>query len=86
MTHEDISVISRLNPEDFDHNEWVALAYARDFATLGGRDPDGDYMADYLRLYSEKERQCISKVAAKMDFTNRLVAFFVRKKSQPTVD
>ncbi len=80
MSHDEISNIRRLSEEDFDHREYVALKYARDFATLGGKEPTGDTAADFRRLFSEKEQKCILSVAARMDFINRLVAMFSRKK------
>ena len=82
LTDEDISAIAELNTEKFQHKEWVALRYAKDYAISGGKQPEMDDIADFIKLYSEKERRCILRVAAKMDFFNRLMASMSKQKPQ----
>jgi len=82
LSKDEISNIHRLSEEDFDHREYIALKYAHAFAALGGKEPPGYDHEEYRRLYPEKEQKCILSVAAKMDFINRLVATFSRKKPE----
>ena len=80
ISDDEIENIRRLVKDDFDHREYVALTYARDFAALGGKEPEIDTVAEFQRLYPENERKYIISVAAKMDFINRLMGIFSREK------
>ena len=82
LTDDDIAAISELKKENFKHIEWVALRFARDYALSGGKQPEGDDIVDFFKLYSDKEKRCILRVAAKMDFFNRLMASISKPELQ----
>jgi hypothetical protein len=84
LTDDEISKLSNISKSDFEYREWVALNYARDFATLGGKEPAGEYLEDYYSLYSEKEQKHILKIARQMDFINRLISTITRKNPAET--
>lgn len=73
---EDLLTLDR---EKFEYREWLALRYAQDRAFLGGAEPAGDYMEEYRRSYSPKERSRISKLVAVMLFANYWNNTFRRK-------
>jgi len=84
LSDDEISKLGNISKSDFEYREWVALNYARDFATLGGKEPAGEYLEDYYSLYSEKEQKHILKIARQMDFTNRLISTITRKNPAET--
>jgi hypothetical protein len=84
LTDDEISKLGNISKSDFEYREWVALNYARDFATLGGNEPAGEYLEDYYSLYSEKEQKHILKIASQMDFMNRLISTITRKNPAET--
>jgi hypothetical protein len=59
-----------LKKSGFEYKEWLALKYAQDRAFLHGSEPAGDYMDDYHKYYSEKERAYILKIINMMMFMN----------------
>ncbi len=70
MSDDDVKKLVNLKKSDFDYKEWLALKYAQDRAFLGGNEPEGDYMDDYRKYYSEKERAHIQKIINMMMFMN----------------
>ena len=86
LSDDEISKLAGISKSDFEYREWVALKYVRDFATLGGKAPTGEYLEDYYKLYSEKEQKHILKIAGQIDFINRLVSTITREKPAETCD
>jgi hypothetical protein len=84
LTDDEISKLGNISKSDFEYRKWVALNYARDFATLGGKEPAGEYLEDYYSLYSEKEQKHILKIARQMDFMNRLISTITHKNPAET--
>ncbi len=62
-----------LSPDDAEHKEWVALAWARDWALFRGEMPDAELLAEFESLYTEQERRDILAVVTAMDFANRFM-------------
>lgn len=86
LSDDEISKLAGISKSDFEYREWVSLNYARDFASLGGKEPTGEYLEDYYRLYSEKEQKHILKIARQADFANRLVRTITRENPAETCD
>jgi hypothetical protein len=86
LTDDEISKLAGISKSDFEHREWAALNYARNFATLSGKEPAGENLEDYYSLYSEKEQKHILKIARQMDFINRLMSTITRKNPAETCD
>ena len=84
LSDDEISKLASISKSDFEYREWAALNYARDFATLGGKEPTGEDLEDYYKLYSEKEQKHILKIARQMDFTNHLISTITRKNPAET--
>lgn len=84
LSDDEISKLASIPKSDFEYREWTALNYARDFATLGGKEPTGEGLEEYYRLYSEKEQKHILKIARQMDFINRLMSTITRKNPADT--
>lgn len=70
ITGDEIDKLIALDPKDFEHREWLALKYARDWTALGGNEPAGSYMEDFRDLYTRKERAYILKLIRMMRFAN----------------
>lgn len=68
-----------LDPTLFDYREWVALKYVQDWAFLDGKEPVGDYIEDYKKSYSDKERAQILKIMRVMQFSNYFFNTIVKK-------
>jgi alkylhydroperoxidase family enzyme len=62
-----------LDPAKFERREWVALAWARDWALFHGEFPDQELVREFESLYSEQQRRDILAVATVMDFANRFM-------------
>ena len=71
MTEEEIYRLAALPPEQFERREWVALAYARDWALFQGEMPDRELAAEFEQLYSEPERHSLLALMTMMFFANR---------------
>jgi len=71
LTQEEIYRLAALPKDQFDHREWVALAYARDWALFRGQMPDQELVDEYHRLYSESERRSLHALMTIMYFSNR---------------
>ena len=67
---QEIEKLIALNKDAFEYREWLALKFAQDTAFLGGGEPAGEYVEDYQRLYTKKERKYILKIIRFMMFTN----------------
>ena len=87
MSEEKINSLVILDKKAFSRREWVALKYAQQWIFMGGKDPIGNYMDEYLSFYSSKERKCILKVIRQMDFFNAVSELFSnREKSACRID
>jgi hypothetical protein len=72
-----------LPKDQFEHREWVALAYARDWALFRGQMPDPELVDEFNRLYSESERRSLLALMTTMYFTNRFNNTFGRPLQLP---
>lgn len=84
MSDDEISKLASMSKSEFEFREWVALNYVSGFATLGGKEPEGEYIEDYYRLYSKKEQKHILKIARQMDFANRFMSTITGKNPAET--
>ena len=73
LSDREIRDLEELRPDKFEHKEWVALAWARDWALFRGELPDPDLVREFESLYTEKERHDILAVVTTMDFANRFM-------------
>lgn len=71
LTDKDIQDLVELDPADFERREWVALAWARDWALYRGDCPDRELGSEFESLYTEKERRDLMAVVITQDFANR---------------
>ncbi len=83
MSEADIESLMNLDPQKFVHKEWLALRYAQDWAFLEGREPNGDYMADYRTCHTKKERAYILKTMRLMRYANYLGNLMYRRAWRP---
>lgn len=67
----EISELETLDPARFEHREWVALMYARDYILFDGRLPDEEIVKEFEKLYGGRERADILAMIKIMDFANR---------------
>jgi hypothetical protein len=72
VSDEDITKLISLDKKEFDYKEWLALKYTQDWVFLNGEESTGDYIKDYQKFYSKKERNHILKLLRIMRFTNYL--------------
>jgi len=79
LTDIDILNLSTISESKFQHKEWAALKYAYEWAILDGNEPEGDFMAEYRKLYSQKERDRINKLLRFMQFTNYCSNIFLNR-------
>lgn len=70
LTNENMEDLNVLDPSRFEHKEWVALRYARDYTYLGGHEPAGQVRDDFIKLYNRQEREDILKLIRMMRFAN----------------
>jgi hypothetical protein len=63
--------LETLDPEKYERREWLALAWARDWALFHGRFPDPELVKDYEAAYTEQQRRDLLAVVYTMDFANR---------------
>jgi len=75
LTDNDLTNLTTISKEDFDHKVWVALKYAHEWTVLYGREPDGDFMEEFKSLYTKKEQGRINKLMRIMLFSNYLMNF-----------
>ena len=68
-----MATLTRLDPAKFEHKEWVALAWARDWTLFRGEMPDPELVAEFESLYTEDERRDILATVTAMDFANRFM-------------
>jgi len=71
VKEEEISDLETLDPARFEHREWVALMYARDYILFNGQPPDPEIAREFQDHYNEKERGDILAMIKMMDFSNR---------------
>ncbi len=83
MSKADIESLMNLDPHKFEYKEWLALRYAQDWAFLEGREPSGDYMADFRTYYTQKERAYILKTMRLMRYANYLGNLVFRRAWRP---
>ncbi len=84
LTDNDLENLSTISENDYQHKEWVALKYVYEWTVLGGNEPKGDFMNEYLTLYTEKERKRISKLMRLMFFSNCFSNLVFRKAWKQT--
>jgi hypothetical protein len=70
MSDQDLKDLVDLDPANFDHQEWVALAWARDWALFRGKFPDQDLVREFESLYTDQQRRDILAVVTTMAFAN----------------
>lgn len=75
-----------LRPEDFGRREWVALAWARNWAVCRGTPSDRALAAEFESLYSEQERRDILAVVTAMDFSNLFMNTITRRYHDAEAD
>ncbi|MCX5868469.1 MAG: carboxymuconolactone decarboxylase family protein [Proteobacteria bacterium] len=85
VKEEEISDLEILDPAKFEHREWVALMYARDYILFDGRIPDEEITREYKKLYSEKERADILAMIKMMDFSNRFNNTWDRRRVESRI-
>lgn len=73
LSDKDMARLVDLDPADFDHRTWVALAWARDWTLFRGEMPDEELVAEFESLYNEQERRDILATVTAMDFANRFM-------------
>ena len=77
MTATDFEVLGELPRDQFDHREWVALQWVRNYLVFEGTFPnaelDAELDAEFENLYSPRERTCIFAIFKLMLFFNMLV-------------
>ncbi|MDY6857019.1 MAG: hypothetical protein SWO11_20390 [Thermodesulfobacteriota bacterium] len=62
-----------MDKSDFKYKEWLALKYARESGLIGGEEPKGDFLEEFEKNYTERERKYILKLIRVQGFANRLV-------------
>ena len=82
---EAINELEILDPAKFEHREWVALMYARDYILFNGQPPDAEMVKEFEKLYSEKERADILAMIKMMDFSNRFNNTWDRRRVKSRV-
>jgi len=70
LSRQEIDDLLLLDPEKFEHREWLALKYAQDWAFLDGGEPAGSYMEDFDKTYTAEEKQRIVKLLKMIQFAN----------------
>jgi hypothetical protein len=70
ITREEIDRLVALDPKDFEYREWLALKYAQEWILFGCREPESDYMEDFRKQYTKKERARILKLVRMMRLAN----------------
>ena len=83
MSEAEIYRLATLPPDQFEHREWVALAYARDWALFQGPPPDQELTAEFERLYSEEQRHSIQAWITAANFANRFNNSFSKPLKLP---
>jgi hypothetical protein len=68
-----MNVLAELDPAKFGHEEWVALAWARDFAIFRGVVKDPAIVSEFEAIYDERQRRDVLAVVTAMDFANRFM-------------
>ena len=86
LSEEEIYRLAALPKDQFEHREWVALAYARDWALFRGQMPDQELVDEFNRLYSESERRALLALMTTMYFTNRFNNTFWKPLQLPQAD
>jgi hypothetical protein len=79
LSDQDIKDLVELDPEKFEHQEWVALAWARDWASSRGKVTDPEILQEFESLYTEQERRDILAVVTLMNFANTWNNTFTRR-------
>jgi hypothetical protein len=70
ITPEEIEKLITLDRNSFEYGEWLILKYAQDWIILDGQEPAGDYMEEFRRRYSKRERGYFLKLIRMMRFAN----------------
>ena len=73
ISQEEIERLINLDKSDFEYKEWLALKYARESGLIGGEEPKGDFLEEFEKHYTERERKYILKLIRVQGFANRLV-------------
>ena len=60
----------KLNKNDFEYKEWVALTYAREWTFARGENVPNEQKEEFIKYYSKKEQSLITKVLRTMLFIN----------------
>jgi hypothetical protein len=66
----------KLNKNDFEYKEWVALVYAREWAFTRGENVPNELKEEFVKNYSKQEQGLIMKVIHIKIFINYLVSLF----------
>ena len=73
ISQEEIERLINLDKSDFEYKEWLALKYARESILIEGEEPKGDYLEEFEKHYTKRERKYILKLIRVQGFANRLV-------------
>ncbi|MCP4552644.1 MAG: hypothetical protein GY834_11505 [Bacteroidetes bacterium] len=69
-----------LNPDNFEHREWIALQWLRTFLIFEGKFPDSQLNIEFEQLYSPREQVYIFSIFKTMFFFNVLATTFLKKR------
>jgi len=83
LSEEEIYRLAALPPDQFERREWVALAYARDWALFQGQTPDQELAAEFERSYSDEQRRSIQAWITAANFANRFNNTFMKPLELP---
>jgi AhpD family alkylhydroperoxidase len=70
ITNEEISALIKLNKNDFEYKEWIALSYAREWTFARGENVPNELKEEFSKYYSKKEQALITKLLNTMLFIN----------------
>lgn len=70
LTDADLARIEGMEPSDFDHRTWTAIAYAHALAQADFGPLDGDIVADVVALHGDDGRRRIEAAARLMTVSN----------------
>ena len=83
LTSQQIDDLVALNPENFEHREWIALQWLRTFLIFEGKFPDPQLNSEFEQLYSRREQVYIFSIFKGMFFFNVLATTFVKERYKP---
>ena len=70
ITKDEYLSLIKLDKNDFNYREWVALTYAREWAFAKGGAVPEEQSQEFKREYSKKEQDLIIKLLRTMLFAN----------------